>query len=73
MRSPSNLQKLQKALNDNGINVGTPDGSIGPKTLGAIGTANKRYLGKDSQWVEPALLQALGVPQNNISDFLICK
>lgn len=73
MRSPSNLQKLQRALNDNGINVGTPDGSIGPKTLGAIGTANQRYLGKDSQWAEPALLQALGVPQSDIGDFLICK
>ncbi len=73
MRSPTNLQKLQKALNDNGINVGTPDGSIGPKTLGAIGTANQRYLGKDSQWVEPALLQALGMAQNDISASLICK
>lgn len=73
MRSPTNLQKLQKALNDNGINVGTPDGSIGPKTLGAVGTANKRYLGKDSQWAEPALLQALGMAQSDISNALICK
>lgn len=73
MRAPSNLQKLQRALNDNGINVGTPDGSIGPKTLGAIGTANQRYLGKDSQWAEPALLQALGVPQSSIGSFMICR
>ncbi len=72
MRAPSNLQRLQRALNDNGINVGTPDGSIGPKTLAAIGTANQRLLGRDSQWAEPALLQALGVPQSAIGEFLIC-
>lgn len=72
MRSPTNLQLLQRALNDNGINVGTPDGSIGPKTLGAIGTANKRFLGKNSQWAEPALLQALGLDMAEVQSTMFC-
>lgn len=73
MRSSSNLERLQRALNDNGINVGTPDGSIGPRTLGAIGTANERFMGRKDQWVEPGLLLALGVPSAEVDDFLICK
>lgn len=73
MRSSRNLKRLQRALNDNGFNVGTPDGSIGPKTLGAIGTANKRFMGTDSQWAEPGLLLALGIPQDEVGNSLICK
>ncbi|WP_127750473.1 hypothetical protein [Parasedimentitalea marina] len=73
MRSPVNLKRLQHALNANGMNVGTPDGSIGPKTLGAIGTANKRFLGTDSQWAQPELLLALGIPQDEVNNALICN
>jgi len=73
MRSSANLKRLQRALNDNGFNVGTPDGNIGPKTLGAIGTANKRFMGTDSQWAEPGLLLALGIPQDEVGNSLICK
>jgi hypothetical protein len=72
MRAVPNLKRLQEALNANGINVGTPDGSIDPRTLGAIGKANQRFFGKESQWAKPELLNALGIPAASVQSFMLC-
>lgn len=73
MRSKSNLVRIQTALNANGIDVGTPDGSIGPRTLGAIRQANRQFLGRDSEWTDPDLLVALGIPASEIPSFMLCQ
>lgn len=72
MRDPANLKKIQTALNTNGLDVGTPDGSVGPRTLGAIETANQRFLGRKSKIASVDLLRALGVSQDQLRGFMLC-
>ena len=71
------VKKVQQALNNAGYNCGTPDGIAGKKTYAAIGSYQKAKGLAETQQIDDALLQALGlaeaegtapVPENTAPD-----
>ena len=66
------VRLVQAGLNNNGIDVGTPDGSLGPNTRKAIGRANKDLLNRTESVIDPSLLKALGVPEDEVRGYVFC-
>ncbi|MEE4015094.1 hypothetical protein V1T76_23720 [Roseibium sp. FZY0029] len=66
------VRLVQEALNDKGIDVGTPDGSLGPNTRKAIGRASRQLLNRDDSVIDPPLLKALGVPEDEVRGHVLC-
>jgi len=75
---PALVRIVQERLNDIGIDVGTPDGSPGPKTRAGIRAAQARLLGDEggdgdaSGRISHALLARLGVDADLQARFTLC-
>ncbi|MEW4456637.1 hypothetical protein AB1K42_01010 [Roseibium algicola] len=67
------VRLVQAGLNNSGIDVGTPDGSLGPNTRKAIGRANKDLLNRSETVIDPSLLKALGVPEDEVRGHVLCN
>ena len=59
-------KKVQQALNDAGYNCGTPDGIAGKKTYAAIGSYQRAKGLAETQQIDDALLQALGLAEASV-------
>jgi len=67
------VRKLQASLNANGIDVGKPDGSLGPNTRKGIERSNKELLSRETAAIDATLLKALGMPQDDIQAHVFCE
>ncbi|MBN9672033.1 hypothetical protein [Roseibium aggregatum] len=67
------VRKLQASLNANGIDVGKPDGSLGPNTRKGIRASNNTLLSRNTETVDTVLLKALGMPQQDIATHVFCQ
>ncbi|MEP1423353.1 MAG: hypothetical protein ABJX32_00810 [Tateyamaria sp.] len=69
---PALVLAVQARLNQNGINVGKPDGAAGPNTRKGIQKFNQTSLGRDSEKIDIALLTALGMTAADAAPYKLC-
>ncbi|MEO9526382.1 MAG: hypothetical protein ABJL00_02420 [Roseibium sp.] len=67
------VRKVQASMNAKGITSGKPDGSLGPNTRKAIRRIGKDLLGRDVAGIEPDLLLALGLPEEEFRQYVLCR
>ena len=62
------VKKVQQALNNAGYNCGTPDGIAGKKTYAAISSYQKDKGLAQTEQIDDALLQALGLAEASVAE-----
>ncbi len=67
------VRKVQASMNAKGVTSGKPDGSLGPNTRKAIRRTGKELLGRDVAGIEPDLLLALGLPEEEFRQYVLCR
>jgi hypothetical protein len=70
--APELVLAVQDRLNQNGINVGKPDGAAGPNTRAGIKRFNQSALGRDSENIDIALLTEMGISAADAAPYRLC-